>query len=161
MPHDCQTKNLAPRNELGRITPQHICTAPAPSAVATRGPSQKPANPPPEARRSPPHSRSVEEERGRRQAIRRAGCWPIGGAIEEYRAAADRAVREAQKAHTIEYRWNTRHRFWERPDAWAASEPRAARIRARRELAIEIAEDREYLLRRLGRLAASPAAGSC
>ena len=89
-----------------------------------------------------------QERIGEAQAIAAAGPWPIAGSLLLLQAATRRAVHAAVRAHTLEYRWCMRFRLWEHHD-----EPRVelhtARITARRHKAIEIAEDREYLLRRL------------
>jgi hypothetical protein len=87
---------------------------------------------------------------GERQAIRRAGPWPVHGTLEAYTLATDRAVREARRTQDIEIRWNMRFRLWEPPqrdDPVVAHH--TARLAARRHKAIEIAEDREWLLRKL------------
>jgi hypothetical protein len=81
---------------------------------------------------------------------RRAGPWPRGGTIAEYEAAAALAEREARRTGDIEWRWNTRFRLWEPPQRDDPAVARhAARLAARRHKAIEIAEDRQWLLRRL------------
>jgi len=85
---------------------------------------------------------------GEMQAITRAGPWPICGTLEEYQAATDRAVREACRTGDITYRWNTRYRLWERPMT-PELRRNIDRLWHRRQLAISIAEEREYLLRRL------------
>jgi hypothetical protein len=85
---------------------------------------------------------------GRWQAARRAGPWPRGGTLAEHRNAVDRAVRAAQRVHTLEYRWNRRFRLWEH-DGEPLVELHTKLLTAWRHEAITIAEEREWLLRRL------------
>ena len=84
---------------------------------------------------------------GEWQAYRRAGPWPRSGTLEAFSIATDRAVREARRASNLEYRWCRRFRLWECQDERV--ERQSIRLLARRELAIEIAEERKYLMRRL------------
>jgi hypothetical protein len=86
---------------------------------------------------------------GEDQAIRRAGPWPRSGTFVDYMIATTRAVREACRTGDICYRFNQRYRFWENRDAWERAAPQLDRLSARRRKAIEIAEDRRWLLRRM------------
>jgi hypothetical protein len=88
-----------------------------------------------------------QHARGERLARLRAGPWPRFGTLVDYCAATARAVRAARWAGDVEYRWVMRLRIWELPGE--SIEPQAERIRARKRLAVEIAEGREHLLRRL------------
>jgi hypothetical protein len=86
---------------------------------------------------------------GEAQAISAAGDWPSFGTLDELRAAVDRALREARRVTSIEYRWVRRFDLAVRPDWPDRYAQQVARLRARRERAREIAEDRERLLMRL------------
>ncbi len=99
---------------------------------------------------------SAPRDIGEAQAIARAGPWPAFGDLAAYRVATERAIRAARRCMGIEYRWNCRFRLWEMPEDDLIAE-HAERMTARRRLAIEIAEAREYLLKRL---CDEPAAGA-
>jgi hypothetical protein len=85
---------------------------------------------------------------GELQAIRRAGPWPAHASLEAYVLATDRAVREARRTQDVEVRWNTRFPLWEHHDHPQVRR-NTIRLMARRRKAIEIAEEREWLLRML------------
>jgi hypothetical protein len=87
--------------------------------------------------------------RGLHQAYDRAGEWPAAGTLEEYQAATARSAKAAIFASYLEYRWSKRFRFWENPAAYEFSETQAIRLRERLRTAREIAEHREWELRRL------------
>jgi hypothetical protein len=88
-------------------------------------------------------------EIGREQARHHAGSWPDSGTLTDYLQATRLAVREAHRAHTLEYRWNVRFKLWDQQPETKALVDNTARIVARRDLAIEIAAHRECLLRLL------------
>ncbi len=92
--------------------------------------------------------RQHQERKGEAQARERAGLWPIAGSLDDYLAARDRAVRAACRVGDIAYRWNVRFRLWERPDD-PVVDLHSARLEARKTVAVTIAEDREWMLRRL------------
>ena len=85
---------------------------------------------------------------GEETACRRAGPWPAAGNLLDYELAAARAHRAACHTGDIGYRYSRRFGLWHRmPDDRAQCQ--LDRLAARRQMAIDIAEDRRWLLRRL------------
>jgi hypothetical protein len=84
---------------------------------------------------------------GEWEAEERAGTWPTSGTVEEYQAAVDRAVKAARRVANLQYRYNVRFHLWETFSGELSDNDEY--LDARKHRAIRIAEEREWLFRRI------------